>query len=494
MHRATRHALPGSTAWLVLVCACGDDAMPPDDAGTTMTTFSREELLDPETCKDCHARHYREWASSMHAYAAEDPVFLAMNQRGQEQTGGELGEFCVNCHAPMAVREGATKDGLNLDEVPDHLKGVTCYFCHNVESVTDDHNNPLVLADDTTMRGGIANAKRPKAHDAAYSKLLDGNTQESSTLCGSCHDIVTPGGVHLERTFAEWKKSVFSAETLAEGGLSCNRCHMSPYPGVAADDPDVRVGLRDVHEHLWASVDVALTPFPDRELQREAVMCSLSGAVKVFSLTVTPLGTKLLLEGQAGHHVPSGASQDRRLWVEVMAYDDAGTLIFRSGDIADDEVEEKPADHPNHDPNLWIFRDWIYDENGDETHMFWEARKSAAHPEGYESNTMPPLARGGGPHTVEKNYEIVNPARVTVRLRMRPMGLDVLDDLIDSGHLDPTVRDAMPTHTLEYSQVEWQRDRDGFGTLVSAPRSDAYWCAKYRCRLDPTSGDCPDGE
>ena len=42
----------------------------------------------------------------MHAYAAEDPVFLAMNQRGQRETNGELGDFCVQCHAPVAVHVG----------------------------------------------------------------------------------------------------------------------------------------------------------------------------------------------------------------------------------------------------------------------------------------------------------------------------------------------------------------------------------------------------
>src|SRR4029079_3501615 len=40
-------------------------------------------LTDPETCKTCHPSHYEEWAGSMHAYAAEDPVFRAMNARAQ---------------------------------------------------------------------------------------------------------------------------------------------------------------------------------------------------------------------------------------------------------------------------------------------------------------------------------------------------------------------------------------------------------------------------
>ena len=71
----------------------------------------------------------------MHAYAAEDPVFLAMNARGQRETNGALGDFCVKCHAPLAVELGLTTDGLNLGEIPPHLAGVTCFFCHTVESV-----------------------------------------------------------------------------------------------------------------------------------------------------------------------------------------------------------------------------------------------------------------------------------------------------------------------------------------------------------------------
>src|SRR5262245_36528104 len=71
---------------------------------------TREELVDSRTCMECHEDHYREWSGSMHAYASDDPVFLAMNARGQRETDGELGDFCVQCHAPMALREGATTD------------------------------------------------------------------------------------------------------------------------------------------------------------------------------------------------------------------------------------------------------------------------------------------------------------------------------------------------------------------------------------------------
>src|SRR5690348_14714558 len=110
-------ALALLSAWSLLALgACKSSAGEPQAVAT-----APEELQNPETCASCHPQHYREWASSMHAYAADDPLFLAMNRRGQREAA--IGPFCVNCHAPIAVRSGATTDGLNLEELPRRLKG-----------------------------------------------------------------------------------------------------------------------------------------------------------------------------------------------------------------------------------------------------------------------------------------------------------------------------------------------------------------------------------
>ncbi|HVZ34818.1 MAG TPA: multiheme c-type cytochrome, partial [Polyangiaceae bacterium] len=133
--------------------------------------LSHEELLDAQSCQQCHPKQYQDWSSSMHAHASDDPIFRAMNQRGQREAG--IGDFCVKCHAPMAVREGATVDGLNLDTVPQPLKGITCYFCHSVDGVADTHNNPLQLASDGLLRGPYADPFANPAHPSAYSILHD---------------------------------------------------------------------------------------------------------------------------------------------------------------------------------------------------------------------------------------------------------------------------------------------------------------------------------
>ena len=145
----------------------------------------------------------------MHAYASEDPVFRAMNARGQHETDGELGDFCVQCHAPLATQLGLTKDGLDLDDVPKHLQGVTCYFCHQITEIQGTHNNPLRLAFDTVMRGGYSDPVPNSAHGSMYSDLLDRRALRSSDACGTCHDIVNPKNVHLEKTLVEWHGSIF---------------------------------------------------------------------------------------------------------------------------------------------------------------------------------------------------------------------------------------------------------------------------------------------
>lgn len=414
--------------------------------------LSIEELQDPETCQDCHPDHYREWSGSMHAYAADDPVFLAMNARGQRATNGALGDFCVKCHAPMAVLAGATTDGTNLDQVPQKLKGVTCYFCHSIESVDGTHNADLTIANDGVMRGGIADPVRNEAHRSRYSPLHDRNDLASAPACGACHDIVTPAGVHLERTFAEWQETVFAQDTPAR--QTCGHCHMRGRDGVAADAPGVF--LRRVHDHAFPGVDVALTPWPEKDAQIAKIQDELDDTVGA-RLCVNPDGAGgvdavLRLENvAAGHHWPSGASQDRRGWVELIAY--SGTSqIFQTGVV---DAQTPIASTESTDPELWLFRDRIYDADGNEVHMFWEAAVVQTNSLGGVVTLDPADPRYY--HYQERTFRIFGqvPDRITARVLLRPMGLEVIDDLIASGDLDPGVRDEFPTWVLGNTVLEW---------------------------------------
>ncbi len=416
--------------------------------------LTRDQLLDPQSCAGCHPEQYADWAGSMHAYASNDPVFHAMNQRGQRETQGSLGSFCVKCHAPMAVREGATTDGLNLDQVSPKLRGVTCFFCHSTQSVEGVHDNPLKLADDGVMYASISDpAASGRVHGAAYSPLLDRNRAESAAACGSCHDIVSPHGGAIERTFTEWQSSAFSTTT----GTTCGQCHM---PQSTFDKPAAAVPgapLRRTHSHTFPAVDLAITPFPDLQRQRDQAQSlldtTLQTAVCAESFGGGSQVSIIIDNAAAGHSFPSGAAQDRRVWIELIAYSGAN-VVYQSGIVADDQAVTSSTD-----PDLWLLRDCMFDQSGAQVHMFWEAAS-------YETNALPALAtftpsdptfyRGHKIRFFPTTGTAILPApdRITLRVRLRAVGLDVLDDLIASSDLDPQFRTAIPTFTVG-GTLEW---------------------------------------
>ncbi len=426
----------------------------------------REELLDPDNCKECHPEHHRQWLGSMHAYAAEDPVFLAMNARGQRETGGALGDFCVRCHAPVAVALGKTTDGLNLDELPPAYKGVTCYFCHNMATVDGMHNNPITLAMDGIMRAEVSDPIANEFHLAEYSDLVDAQTLKSSAACGSCHDIVNGNDVHLERTFAEWRDSFYSdpdpdnPQLKALYGNTCSTCHMYGKTSPIADYDGVPT--RRLYDHGFPGIDLSLTDFPDAELgpalreeQRAAIDDLLAPSVCV-GLCVRPPenggdGTDIVvwLHNEAsGHFWPSGATQDRRAWVELQAF--SGDQIALASGVVDDQSSIDAA--AAEDPTLWLFRDITYDAAGDRTSLFWEVAD-------YESNLLVVAKEAGAKYDKatwdERIWHVDGPIdRVSVRMKIRPIPFELFDELEADG-LDPALRTMVPTFVPAGTVIEW---------------------------------------
>jgi hypothetical protein len=443
--------------------ACGSHETP------APATLPRAALLDPETCSQCHAAHYTDWGQSMHAYASKDPVFLAMNARGQRETNGALGTFCVQCHAPMAVRDGMTKDGLNLSSLPDvYQQGVTCFFCHSIESVGTSHdasldNSAVNLASDLVMRGEYPNSESTSsvaagsslplvsnsAHASTYSPLHDRHLLGSSSLCGACHDVVTPAGGAIERTFYEWSHSAFG--TTSGSTCAADGCHMTAIPESIpiASGQGFTAPNRTVHEHDFPAVDVALDPtFTRASVERGVVQQKLDAETLQGAVCVTAAGgIRVVLDDVAvGHQWPSGASQDRRAWVEVKAFQNGNpTPIYQSGVVPDGGT---PTTVQN-DPDLWLLRDCMFGPDGGQVDMFWQAAST-------EGNELPALNSFSGTNFGTYTHRVqlfprsgnplpMKPDDVQVRVWIQPVGLDVLSELVDSGDLDASVIAKMPT-------------------------------------------------
>lgn len=434
---------------ILLLLACHGDVDPPTDRLTA------EELRDPRACAECHPEHYRQWSGSMHAYAGDDPLFRALEARGQRETGGGLDTFCVQCHAPLATALGEVRTGADLDDAEPWMKGVTCAFCHQVEQVMGTHNNPLWLATDRVLRGPIDDPVDNDAHASAWSPLHDRDEPESSAMCGSCHDIVNGHGVHLERTYAEWQESLFAKPAI---GLNCGECHMRGSDGLAAEAEGVV--LREVHDHAMPAVDLALLDdWPEKEAQRAMVQESLDDTVNAF-LCVGPtsgdttLAVVTLENVAAGHAFPSGATFDRRVWVELTAWQ-GDAVLWSSGRWADDRALDTVTDAE--DPDLWRIWSRMLDADGEKTHFMWDAVALDPGPLLPVQTTLDPADPAWVQTHRSKSYLMRGgtPDRVTMAVKLRSFPLELVDELVASGDLDPVYRERIPTFTLAPTVLEW---------------------------------------
>jgi hypothetical protein len=471
--RAARLATAlGIAGALATACGAGESAL------------SVAELQDPATCNTCHPKHVAQWAGSMHAYASDDPVFVAMNQRGQRETEGALGTFCVKCHAPMAVELGLTGGaGFDPAQLPAAARGVTCYFCHNVKSITDTHNNGLVLAGDQTMRGGVTRPVTSPAHHSAYDAVMDSTTNQSE-LCGSCHDVVTPRGIELERTYKEWQTTFFSQPD-PQHHLTCGSCHMPSSTDVIADAPGLEVKSRTngFHEHLWPGIDQALSPFPGGDALAAGIKRDLDPAVAIvgaapFGGTVQPGGICLDPPGRlsiridsigTAHNWPSGAAQDRRAWLEVIAYsaptdDPPNQIVFQSGVVPDGVDPEQIGD-----PLLFGLWDRIARDDGSPAHFFWDVAT-------VDSQLLrPPITLDKNApafdHSTTKIFEIgdgyTRIDRITARIRIRPLAYGMLDDLVGSGDLAASVASQLATLDVFGTERTWSKATKGTGPAIN---------------------------
>ncbi len=314
-----------AVAVLSVAMGCGGSAGP--DGGLSEGTG---RFHTSASCATCHPVHVAEWQRSMHAHAARSPVTLRLNELGQAQTGGRLGDDCLGCHAPVARLLGELEDPADpqLSEVG--AEGVTCDLCHALAHHPKPAEPDLgrLLGPPGTVYGGLADPEPTPAHTSERRQLFG-----DSDLCSACHQVSAVPGRELGNTFLEWERSGLAAQ-----GVGCQTCHMPEYTGPAAVDGPIREGL---HRHTFAGVESALRPNPglDRERQRRdaarVLAVATRSAVEGMPSTLPPSGELAfevaVLNQRAGHSIPSGTSFWRQMWLSVTVRDAGGERVYESG-------------------------------------------------------------------------------------------------------------------------------------------------------------------
>ncbi len=476
-----------SPLWAALVCLAmgcdepvADDGMPPLLVERIVDTLVFE---DPQKdCARCHPNHVDEWEISNHAYAAKDPVFHAMVRVGQAATEGKLGQFCVQCHSPSGMAAGQTPVAYDedlgrfvqqLDQLDDVARqGVSCDVCHSITDVIEPVNARMVLTPHGVKRGTIADPVPTPAHASSYSPL-----HGTSDVCGSCHAVTNPKGALVEETFGEWAQSQAAAE-----GKTCQSCHMPEYLGQAATEGPQRV----VHRHTFVGVDVSLLPedeFPGyHEMRRMAATLLRASA----SMNVKPLDDNALevtITNQAGHALPSGATAERQLWLELIVRDEAGQVVMTSGtlDLLGDlrDPIEGHSLEPGSDPQLAVFGQLLVNvpgldgTEGAERQRMLDAATAACRPMGkgglrpgsdikpvifpweanWQCNSMIP-PDGQVQHRYYLNQLPAGRYSASVRLLFRTFPPYFLRKLEEIGGLDEAVKGRVPTVTIATQNLD----------------------------------------
>lgn len=406
---------------------------------------------EPEFCGQCHEEHFAQWSGSMHAYASKDPVFIAMVNKGIDDTGGQIDQFCFQCHTPTASKLGLTpvvqnEDGAYLDAdltLAPLNTGVPCVGCHMVERVNATENAQLAYST-TTLYGATVNDAATEAHPIEVSSLF-ADPYQSSFVCGSCHNVLNPRGARLEATFSEWYASDYNQPNDPENHQSCVTCHMPLMRGKLVKDGEEEM----IHSHRFIGVDQALIDFPDREKQDELVKELLQNAAEL-DIRLNREGEEAYLVASVtntntGHFLPSGSTADRQMWVHLQVRNEEGLLLYESGSLdSDGNLADGVAGHsidPYSDPDLLLFGQFVFGESGEHVIFPWEVYSTA-------DNLIAPGQRAWRDYPLPASA-LNEDLTVTATLKYRTFPPFVLQALADEGYLDLGALDPVPIVMME---------------------------------------------
>lgn len=436
-----------------------------------------------QQCASCHQREFMEWNTSLHAVSDRDLVYDSSVQRNvtvaqaSRQHGEEKGRWCESCHNPLGTLTGAVTPLPSVQETPALEEGVSCVVCH-----TSTHARPLegngALTSHLNELVGMPHpallAAAPSRHVRDMQAAREVPAMRSSDLCGACHTEVRPTAVsgeqpmHFQNTYEEWKRSPW-----AEKGVSCQGCHMARDPAAAitalskGEKPSGGVSHRLVGaNHLLTKADLpdglldALrggapagnNRLFDQQQWRQALsetseqsMALLRAAADlqlrwVGASSGRPVLRVTVANRGAGHALPTGALDQRHIWLEVQVCDAAGRTLLHSGAF--------DATTGTLDPRAVVWLKEMRDGEGqlDRHHMLFDVSRL--------SFPRPPIAAGQS-QTVDYPVPVpegaVGPLRVEVKLWYRLGFQEILENVEAVGL--PALQAVIPPVLMRQAQL-----------------------------------------
>ncbi len=252
--------------------------------------------MDPpesaEACGRCHRAIHEAWKTSAHAKSMESRLFQDALELAENDMGAETRRTCLGCHAPVAVRinDLALRRKVSWE-------GITCDYCHSIESVSAAGKNHVAKLQFSVVKNGPLKDANSNGHATAYSSVFT-----SSEVCATCHEYTNSLGFPVLTTYTEWKNS-----SAAREGKQCQACHMYQVAGRVVDPRIRRSEEAQINLH-------AMPGGHSLEQLHKTIGATLTTAHEGGQLRVAvEVANKF-----AGHSVPTG-SPLRKLVLEVAA-------------------------------------------------------------------------------------------------------------------------------------------------------------------------------
>ncbi len=408
-----------------------------------ITAYHNEDWTNSAKCKVCHSEIFNQWADSNHKNLVDsNPYYMVMEGLAGEVEGDEFRQWCMGCHNPSAVTTGLTKSGHRMDRnflanglfeqgaktLQDDLKhhrnsrleeGVSCVACHRITKVDSQGNASYTLdlnrkkytfEESKTDLGQWFSQKfinsKPDIHKQSYSKEI----YKKSSYCASCHDETSPQtGKQIVSTFKEWEKSPYNDPKNPKKHKDCIDCHMTyledgkfaPLKGTSTDGGEIK---KDVKVHYFSGSNYFLSGLRNKDHKEQTIQLLRTSA----KLDVDIKNNQLIVGVKnigAGHHLPTGVSDFRELWLDITLKDRDSKIVFSSGKLKDDGNLDEDAR-----PFMKVFGD----KDGNPVGLlFWKYEKLLS------DTRIPAGERRVLKYNIKDTKELKYPLSVEVKLNFR---------------------------------------------------------------------------
>jgi hypothetical protein len=340
--------------------------------------YDTRSLSGSESCgaSGCHKQIYDEWAVSAHRYSAMDPAFQKVQTVMGEQNGPESTRYCGGCHDPISLFSGTKNIGAkDLTSLAGYKEGVSCVACHAIKKTDVKGNAAYVMSQPQRYMFELNAGAVPRgvsnflirAYPRQHVQSLQHKLFKSPEFCAACHkqfideEINHVGWVQLQNQYDNWRKSRWNHGKDPRKTIECRECHMPLEASSDAgngDDLDYNRAPNDrkqrSHRFLGGNQFIPLAlNLPGAREQVRLTEKWLRGEIDIPEIAdkwrkgpVVPVEVMVpatarpgasitvqtvLTNNKAGHDFPTGPLDIIQAWVELAVTDQAGRVVFQSG-------------------------------------------------------------------------------------------------------------------------------------------------------------------